>query len=126
MYKIFRILKMRHTTNLLSFALLIFVVISPNALFAASEEQGKKLLEKRCSSCHRFSGEAKSRFKLKAPDLIWAGSKYQIAWLTNFLQGKEEPLYLKNYRWDQSKKPKKHVAVSKSEARQFPNILLKI
>jgi mono/diheme cytochrome c family protein len=67
-------------------------------------------------SCHRLEGQADSRFNLKAPDLIWAGSKYQRPWLIRWLTGKEAPLYAKGYRWDLSVGPLKHPVVSEAEA----------
>ena len=38
-----------------------------------------------CSSCHRFSAEDSLKSH-KAPDLFYAGSKFQKSWLKNFLQ----------------------------------------
>ena len=52
---------------------------------------------------------------LKAPDLIWAGSKYRRPWLI----GKEAPLYAKGYRWDLTEVPLKHPVVTESEANAF-------
>ncbi|HSQ92045.1 MAG TPA: c-type cytochrome, partial [Nitrospiraceae bacterium] len=64
----------------------------------------------------RLEGQPDSRFNLKAPDLIWAGSKYQRSWLIRWLTGKEEPLYAKGYRWDLNEAPSKHSVVTESEA----------
>jgi mono/diheme cytochrome c family protein len=111
--------------HLLSLALLISFILFPNTLFAASADEGKKLVDKKCVSCHRFSGEAKSRFDLRAPDLMWGGNKYQASWLTDFLQGQEEPLYQKNYRWDQSRKPRKHLVLSKADAQSIAKYFAK-
>ena len=36
---------------------------------------------------------------------MWAGSKYQRAWVIDWLTGKEEPLYPKGYRWDVHQTP---------------------
>jgi mono/diheme cytochrome c family protein len=71
---------------------------------------------KSCASCHRFEGKPGSRFALKAPDLMWAGSKYQRAWLIRWLTGKEAPLYAKGYRWDLAQEPAKHMTVTEAEA----------
>lgn len=85
-------------------------------LFAADQSRAKDLIKNTCASCHRFEGKPDSRFKLKAPDLMWAGSKYQRTWLIGWLTGKEAPLYAKGYRWDLSETPAKHPMVSEPEA----------
>jgi len=69
------------------------------SLFAADQSRAKELIKNSCASCHRFEGKPDSRFNLRAPDLIWAGSKYQRSWLIGWLTGKEQPLYAKGYRW---------------------------
>ncbi len=125
MNKIFKQLKIRQKIFLGSFVLLTIAVIFPGALFAVDAELGKKIVQDRCASCHRFSGEAKSRFEIKAPDLMWAGNKYLRNWVTSFLQGKEENLYQKNFRWDQSRKPEKHIVVSKKEAQAVADYFFK-
>ncbi len=105
--------------------LLILICIFSAKISVASTDPGKVLAEKKCASCHRFVGEAKSRFDIKAPDLMWGGNKYQVSWLKNFLQGNEQPLYLKNYRWDQTRKPQKHLVISKAEAHSIANYFSK-
>jgi len=69
-----------------------------------------------CSTCHKIEGEPESRFNLKAPDMMWSGSKYQRSWLVGFLTGKEEMLYAKSYRWDQGWEPDVHIKLSKDQA----------
>ena len=91
-------------------------VLFSQPLFAGDQARAKELIKNTCASCHRFEGKPDSRFKLKAPDLIWAGSKYQRSWLIRWLTGKEAPLYAKGYRWDLSDVPAKHPMVSESEA----------
>lgn len=91
-------------------------MLSSHPLFAADQARAKELIKQSCASCHRFEGKPESRFKLKAPDLMWAGSKYQRAWLIGWLTGKEAPLYAKGYRWDLSQEPTKHMTVTEAEA----------
>jgi mono/diheme cytochrome c family protein len=74
------------------------------------------MIQNNCAGCHRLEGKADSRFNLKAPDLIWAGSKYQRSWLLRYLTGKEAPLYPKGYRWDLSEGPTRHPVVTEDEA----------
>lgn len=93
-----------------------FVFQLANALSANGNELGKRLVEEQCSSCHKFEGKAESRFDLKAPALMWGGSKFQKDWLIRYLTGKEKTLYQKGYRWDKSRKPIKHVVVTQKNA----------
>src|SRR6478752_2726334 len=85
-------------------------------LFAGDQPRANELIQNACVSCHRLEGQAESRFNLRAPDLIWAGSKYQRSWLIRWLIGKEAPLYEKGYRWDLTTVPSKHPMVTESEA----------
>ena len=95
---------------------LVGVVSAPGLLFASDQTRAKELIQQTCVQCHRLEGSAESRFKLHAPDLIWAGSKYQRPWLIRWLTGKEAPLYAKGYLWDLTNVPSKHPIVTESEA----------
>jgi mono/diheme cytochrome c family protein len=95
----------------------------PPVLFGADQPKAKELVQQNCVQCHRMEGQADSRFNLKAPDLIWAGSKYNRAWLIRWLTGKEAPLYVKGYRWDQSQEAHTHVTVSEAEANGIADYL---
>jgi len=88
----------------------------PRLLFASDQARGKEIIQQTCAQCHRLEGKPDSRFNLKAPDLMWAGSKYQRSWLIRWLTGKEGPLYAKGYRWDLTEVPSKHPMVTESEA----------
>lgn len=87
--------------------------------FASDQSRAKDLLQQTCVQCHRLDGTADSRFNLRAPDLIWAGSKYQRPWLIRWLTGKEAPIYVKGYRWDVTEVPSKHPMVTESEANEI-------
>lgn len=93
--------------------------LSPLTASANDEQQTRALLQKSCAGCHRLEGAADSRFKLNAPDLIGAGSKFKRDWLISWLLGREEPVYAKSYRWDQSQQPNRHPVVSQTEAEQI-------
>ncbi len=88
----------------------------PHLLWGGEGQRAKELIKNACASCHRFEGKPESRFKLRAPDMMWAGSKYQRSWLIRWLTGKEQPLYAKGYRWDLSQGEMKHPTVSESDA----------
>ena len=88
----------------------------PRLLLGSEPARAKELIQQACVQCHRLEGQAESRFKLRAPDLMWAGSKYQRPWLIRWLTGQEAPLYAKGYRWDLSEGPVKHPVISEADA----------
>lgn len=92
------------------------LISRPKVLLGSDESRTKALLQQTCVQCHRLEGQADSRFNLRAPDLIWAGSKYQRPWLIRWLTGKEAPLYAKGYRWDLKEEAVKHPVVTEAEA----------
>ena len=102
------------TINILVSAFFLF--ITPQVLLAGTHDEAKTLITTTCSTCHKFEGKEESRFNLKAPDLMWGGSKYQRDWLIRWLTGKEPLLYAKNYRWDQTQEPAAHMTVSEEQA----------
>jgi len=104
---------------MVAIVVLALVWLSPVKLLANDEPQTRSLLQKSCAGCHRLEGAADSRFKLNAPDLIGGGSKFKRSWLVPWLIGKEDPVYAKSYRWDQSQKPDRHPVVSQGEAEQI-------
>ena len=95
---------------------LVGLMSSPPFLFASDQLLAKDIIQQTCVQCHRLEGQPDSRFNLKAPDLIWAGSKYQRSWLIRWLTGKEAPLYAKGFRWDLTDVPSRHPMVTESEA----------
>jgi len=96
--------------------LLIALMSFPRLLLGSDENRAKELIQQACVHCHRLEGKAESRFNLRAPDLIWAGSKYQRPWLIRWLTGQEAPLYAKGYRWDLSEGAARHPVVTEMEA----------
>ena len=84
---------------------LVGLMSFPRLLFGGDHSQAKDIIQQTCVQCHRLEGKPDSRFNLKAPDLIWAGSKYQRSWLIRWLTGKEAPLYVKGFRWDLTEVP---------------------
>ena len=99
-----------------SLVVLVALTTFPRLLLASDQNRARELIQHSCIQCHRFEGNADSRFNLRAPDLIWAGSKYQRAWLLRWLTGKEAPLYAKGYRWDQKEGTAKHPVVTDADA----------
>ena len=93
-----------------------FFFVSPLSLYATDALETEALLKNTCSTCHKFEGKEESRFNLKAPDLMWGGSKYQRDWLIRWLTGQEPLLYAKSYRWDQGLEPDVHITVTEEQA----------
>ena len=62
------------------------------------------------------------RSSKKAPDLIWAGSKYQRAWLVDWLQNPKEKLYPVGYDFHPKRKGP-HESISAAEAEQVADFL---
>ena len=100
-------------------------LLATSPLRAADEQQAETMVKHVCSTCHKFQGDPESRFNLKAPDLMWAGSKYQHNWLVGFLAGKEKRLYAKSYRWDQGWEPDAHVTLPEDQAETLATYLEK-
>ena len=83
---------------------------------------GKQLVQNRCVGCHRIKGLPLPRSAKNAPDLIWAGSKYQHTWLVRWLQDPKEKLYPVGYDFNFKRKGP-HMAISAAEARKVANFL---
>ncbi len=96
--------------------IVVVMVCGGSPSWAADEQQIEMMVKNVCSTCHKFQGEPESRFNLKAPPLMWAGSKYQHSWLVGFLTGKEKMLYAKSYRWDQGWEPDVHITLPHDQA----------
>ncbi|MGV7222197.1 MAG: cytochrome c [Nitrospinales bacterium] len=104
-----------HHSFLISFLFLIILLTVATA--SSSEDNAtKELIENQCSTCHKFAGQGESRFNLKAPDLMWGGSKFKRGWLVAWLQGKEKSMYSKSFRWDLSTTPVKHPSITEEQA----------
>ena len=103
----------------------VWLMLAPRHSLASDQLRAKKIIQETCVQCHRLKGGPDSRFNLKAPDLIWAGSKYQRPWFVRWMSGKEPPLYAKNYRWDLTTTPAQHPVVSESDASAMFDYLVK-
>ena len=96
---------------------LSLILCFPTFLWAEKDDYAEKIITSQCKGCHRFEGKPKSKFELKAPDLMWGGVKYKRPWLIGRLLGKEENLYPKGYRWDKLRLSLKHMILTKEEAK---------
>ncbi len=112
LYLIFK----RHQSFYLSLLIISFILLTGANVWAFDENSTRKLIENQCASCHKFEGKGESRFNLKAPDLMWGGSKFKREWLVAWLQGKEKSMYSKSFRWDLSTTPVKHPSINEEQA----------
>ncbi|MEC8957224.1 MAG: hypothetical protein VX495_02410, partial [Nitrospinota bacterium] len=101
----------------LIFSFLAQSIILPSSLWAGNDGYAEKIINSQCKSCHRFKGKPKSKFELKAPDLMWGGVKYQRPWLIRRLLGQEDNLYPNGYRWDKLRLSLKHMILTIEEAK---------
>lgn len=97
---------------------MVLVAFAPDAMASG----GETLVKTRCVGCHRITGQPMARSKKKAPDLIWAGSKYQRPWLVAWLQDPKEKLYPVGYDFNFTRKGP-HLSITAIEAQQVADFL---
>jgi cbb3-type cytochrome oxidase cytochrome c subunit len=73
--------------------------------------------------CHRIEGTPMPRSSKQAPDLIWAGSKYQRAWLVDWLQHPKQKLYPIGYDFNFTRKGT-HASITAAEAEHVADFLV--
>lgn len=87
-----------------------------------AENLGEKVVKTVCTNCHRIEGSPMPRRTKQAPDLIWAGNKYQPQWLQAWLQNPDQRLYPAGYDFS-PKRNKRHLSLSSEEARAVTQFL---
>ncbi len=107
--------------------LLLFIAVSVCVLNAGRvqakvELPGERLVKTTCTACHRIEGAIAPRRTKQAPDLIWAGNKYQSDWLIGWLQNPELKLYPVGYDFRPARK-KKHLSLSSDQAKAVAEFL---
>ena len=105
-------------------AILVFSCVAVFSLVgvAKASEAGEKFVKSQCVGCHRIEGLPRPRSSKKAPDLIWAGSKYQRAWLIDWLQNPKEKLYPVGYDFNFKRKGP-HLSITAAEAEKVADFL---
>ena len=83
---------------------------------ARAENLGERTVKSVCSTCHRIEGKPIARREKQAPDLIWAGNKYQLPWIEAWLQNPKQQLYPLGYDYNPKRK-KPHLALSADKAK---------
>ena len=112
------------TTRWFKYAVIVALglAVFPFLVEAKALGEGAKLVKFRCMGCHRIEGKPMPRSSKKAPDLIWAGSKYQRAWLVDWLKNPKERLYPVGYDFNFKRKGP-HESISAAEAEQVADFL---
>jgi mono/diheme cytochrome c family protein len=83
---------------------------------------GEKIVRTACVQCHRIEGKPAPRRTKQAPDLIWAGNKYQRDWLVAWLQNPEFKQYPVGYDFRPERK-KRHLALPVEQAKAVTDFL---
>jgi mono/diheme cytochrome c family protein len=89
---------------------------------ATAADPGEKIVKSLCVQCHRIEGKPAPRRTKQAPDLIWAGSKYQHDWLFAWLQNPEFKHYPVGYDFRPERK-KRHLALPADQAKAVTDFL---
>ena len=89
---------------------------------AEPTSEGERIVKSACVGCHRIHGAPKPRSTKSAPDLIWAGNKYQRTWLVAWLINPKEKLYPVGYDFKVKRKGR-HLALSPGEAEKVAEFL---
>lgn len=89
---------------------------------ATAADSGEKTVKSMCVQCHRIEGKPAPRKTKKAPDLIWAGNKYQQEWLVAWLQKPEFKHYPIGYDFRPERK-KPHLALPADQAKAVTQYL---
>lgn len=91
---------------------------------AAAGDSGEKIVKSVCMQCHRIEGNPAPRKTKKAPDLIWAGNKYQRSWLEVWLRNPDFKHYPVGYDFRPERK-KRHLALPVDQAKAVAGFLAK-
>ncbi len=100
---------------------LLMTVTGLNGVVKA-ENLGEHTVKTICIQCHRIEGKPMPRETKQAPDLIWAGNKYQPQWLAAWLQDPKQRLYPLGYDYNRTRK-KRHLSLSAKEAKAVTQFL---
>lgn len=110
-------------------AVLIGSFLAVTGIWCAGAGASPALMKaKQCGACHRFSHDQEER---PAPDLFFAGDKFQKKWLENFLQQPEtirlagptrDPGFLKGT----PETPRPHLSMNPREAKQMTDHLMSL
>lgn len=100
----------------------VALILVTSLAHAKEDNLGKTIVMKRCTVCHRLEGDPMPRRTKQAPDLIWAGNKYQEEWLGKWLQNPDEKLYPLGFDY-KAKRKGRHLSLSPSKAGEVVDFL---
>jgi mono/diheme cytochrome c family protein len=86
---------------------------------------GEQIVKTTCVQCHRIDEAPAPRRTKKAPDLIWAGNKYQRDWLEGWLQNPDFKHYPVGYDFRPERKSR-HLALPADQAKEVAGFLAKL
>ncbi len=95
---------MQTVNRLLGGGVFCVAALSAFAGLANADNLGERTVQSVCISCHRIEGNPVSRQDKQAPDLMWAGNKYQPQWLEEWLQDPKQRLYPVGYDYHPKRK----------------------
>ena len=96
--------------------------VGPNSSVRADVQRGEQIVKSTCVQCHRIEGQPTGRRFKKAPDLIWAGDKYQRKWLVRWLKNPKFRLYPMGFDFREDRKGP-HAKLSASDAERVADFL---
>ncbi len=95
---------------------------APPAEWAWASDLGEQTVKSTCTTCHRLEGTPTARKHKQAPDLIWAGNKYQAQWLEEWLKNPKQRLYPVGYDYN-AKRKQSHLALPADTAKAVTQYL---
>ena len=98
------------------------LMLANSGAMAKADRPGEQTVKTACAQCHRIEGAPMPRRTKQAPDLIWAGNKYQPEWLEEWLQNPKQRLYPLGYDYNPKRK-KGHHTLSSKEAKAVTRYL---
>jgi mono/diheme cytochrome c family protein len=110
-----------HLKKTVLFVCLLAGLVLP-ARAAELTSEGETIVKSACVGCHRIQGAPMPRSTKHAPDLIWAGNKYQRTWLVAWLQNPKQRLYPVGYDFKVKRKGR-HLSLSPGEAEKVADFL---
>ncbi len=110
-------MKSRRAVGRIVVALGILGFLAWTTAGAQTQSKGEAIVHKTCTQCHRIAGEPTARRLKQAPDLIWAGDKYQRKWLVGWLQNPKFKFYPMGYDFrDDRRGPHHRLSTADAEA----------
>ncbi len=105
-----------------SVPLVLLSYLGPSGVAWADVQAGEQIVISTCVTCHRIEGQPTGRRFKQAPDLIWAGDKYQRKWLVSWLKNPKFRLYPMGFDFKEERK-RRHLKLSATDANSVADFL---